>query len=70
MGINFYSLYTGNLEESRKYMMEFSQLAPVLMPVNWLSCGGDEFLVGRAGYLAGLLWLRSELGCEVRMFLM
>lgn len=55
----------GNMEECKKYISEFSQLASALIPVNWLSCGGDEFLVGRAGYLAGLLWLQSELGCNV-----
>lgn len=27
----------------------------------FLKCGGDEFFVGRAGYLAGALWLTREL---------
>ncbi|XP_038211110.1 lanC-like protein 3 [Zerene cesonia] len=27
----------------------------------FLKCGGDEFFVGRAGYLAGALWLSREL---------
>lgn len=55
----------GNAEESKKYVSEYAHLAAVVTPVNWLSCGGDELLVGRAGYLSGVLWLRSELGCEV-----
>ncbi|XP_047502916.1 lanC-like protein 3 [Penaeus chinensis] len=54
-----------NAEECKKCLSEFAQLAPVVTPVNWLSCGGDEFLVGRAGYLAGVLWLQSELQCNV-----
>ncbi|XP_068244503.1 lanC-like protein 3 [Palaemon carinicauda] len=55
----------GNSGKSQEYLSEFAKLAAVITPKNWLSCGGDELLVGRAGYLSGLLWLRSELGCEV-----
>ncbi|XP_069178078.1 lanC-like protein 3 [Procambarus clarkii] len=55
----------GNMKESEKYISEFSQLAAILTPLNWYSRGGDEFLVGRSGYLAGVLWLRSELNHDV-----
>ncbi|KAG7177833.1 LanC-like protein 3-like [Homarus americanus] len=55
----------GNMKESEKYASEFSHLAAHLIPVNWYSHGGDEFLVGRAGYLAGLIWLQSELKRDI-----
>ncbi|XP_063841305.1 lanC-like protein 3 homolog [Scylla paramamosain] len=55
----------GNMEESKAYLDKFTALAPILIPVDWLSCGGDEFLVGRAGYLAGVLWLRAKLGGKI-----
>lgn len=58
-------LCAGNMEESKLYLDKFIGLAPILTPVDWLSCGGDEFLVGRAGYLAGVLWLRAKLGLKV-----
>lgn len=35
------------------------------MPVDFLSCGGDEFLVGRAGYIGGALWLQKVFGTPV-----
>jgi len=31
-------------------------------PLNFLHCGGDELLVGRAGYLSGVLWLEKVFG--------
>lgn len=31
-------------------------------PLNFLRCGGDELLVGRAGYLSGVLWLEKVFG--------
>lgn len=31
----------------------------------FLKCGGDEFFVGRAGFLAGALWLQRELKTQV-----
>jgi len=37
----------------RNCLQEFQKPDP-------LRCGSDEMLVGRAGYLAGALWLRSE----------
>lgn len=32
---------------------------------NFLKCGGDEFFVGRSGYLAGALWMTSEMKTQV-----
>ncbi|MPC96121.1 LanC-like protein 3 [Portunus trituberculatus] len=58
------------MEESKAYLNKFTALAPILIPVDWLSCGGDEFLVGRAGYLAGVLWLRTKLGGKVAAFIL
>ncbi|XP_069958908.1 lanC-like protein 3 isoform X2 [Cherax quadricarinatus] len=55
----------GNIKESEKYVSEFKHLAATITPVNWFSRGGDEFLVGRSGYLAGALWLHSELNQDV-----
>ncbi|XP_053614192.1 lanC-like protein 3 [Plodia interpunctella] len=31
----------------------------------FLKCGGDEFFVGRAGYIAGALWINRELQAQV-----
>lgn len=55
----------GNEAESAKLLEEFSSIAPLLLPVNWLQCGGDELLVGRAGYLSGVIWLQSQLKCQI-----
>lgn len=55
----------GNLEDSKIYLNKFIGLAHIVTPIEWLSCGGDEFLVGRAGYLEGVLWLRAKLGEKV-----
>lgn len=35
------------------------------MNPKFLKCGGDELFVGRAGYLAGALWLQRELQTQV-----
>lgn len=55
----------GNLEDSKIYLNKFIGLAHIVTPIEWLSCGGDEFLVGRAGYLEGVLWLRAKLGAKI-----
>ncbi|GAB6031012.1 LanC-like protein 3 [Chamberlinius hualienensis] len=44
---------------------KFAKAATHLMPVNFLSCGGDELLVGRAGYLSGVLALRQYLNIDI-----
>ena len=37
----------------------------ICLPINFLSCGSDEMLVGRAGYLSGALWINQEIGSPV-----
>lgn len=62
---SFCLMCAGNLEDSKIYLNKFIGLAHIVTPIEWLSCGGDEFLVGRAGYLEGVLWLRAKLGVKV-----
>ncbi|GLH07166.1 LanC-like protein 3 homolog [Gryllus bimaculatus] len=52
----------GNKEAAEKYLRKYIKAADNCMPVHYLRCGGDELLVGRAGYLSGALWLEKELG--------
>ncbi|VVD03484.1 unnamed protein product [Leptidea sinapis] len=40
---------------------QFKSLYNQYLNPKFLKCGGDEFFVGRAGYLAGNLWLSREL---------
>lgn len=48
----------GNMEECQANLDKFAAIAEKLLPVDFLDCGGDEYLVGRAGYYAGILYLR------------
>lgn len=48
----------GNFKESLK---QYQSLFKLYLNPKFLKCGGDEFFVGRAGYLAGALWLTREL---------
>ena len=41
---------------------KYSALSSVCEPVNYLDCGSDELLVGRAGYLCGALLLNRKFG--------
>ncbi|XP_066998534.2 lanC-like protein 3 [Anabrus simplex] len=52
----------GDTQKSDRYLRTFIDAAAICKPVNFLRCGGDEFLVGRAGYLAGALWLKKIFG--------
>ena len=56
---------TGETEKSKQYIDKFISLHSMCKPVDFLSCGGDELLVGRAGYLCGALYLQQELGESV-----
>lgn len=40
-------------------------LSSICSPVDFLACGGDELLVGRAGFLCGALWLEKVFGAPV-----
>ncbi|XP_076048997.1 lanC-like protein 3 isoform X2 [Oratosquilla oratoria] len=55
----------GQIEASEEFVKEYAALVTMLKPLHWLPCGGDELLVGRAGYLCGVLWLRKELNNKV-----
>lgn len=52
----------GNKEAAEKYLKKYIKAGDNCTPVHYLRCGGDELLVGRAGYLSGALWLEKELG--------
>ena len=53
---------TGDTAKSEEYVKKFVSLHKMCKPVDFLACGGDELLVGRAGYLCGALYLQQELG--------
>ena len=55
----------GQASESKKYLDKFISLHEMCEPVDFLKCGGDEMLVGRAGYLCGVKFLRQNLNSEV-----
>ena len=54
-----------NSEKSQHYLDKFISLHKMCTPLNFLECGGDELLVGRAGYLCGVLYLQEHLGKDV-----
>ncbi|XP_059059084.1 lanC-like protein 3 [Achroia grisella] len=43
----------------------YKSLYSLYLNPKFLKCGGDEFFVGRAGYLAGALWLTREIQTQV-----
>lgn len=55
----------GSKSQMDAMIQKYSDASKTFLPVNFLSCGGDELLVGRAGYLSGILSLRKALGVEV-----
>ena len=55
----------GDAAQSGEYVAKFIALHKMCKPVDFLACGGDELLVGRAGYLCGALYLQQELGASV-----
>lgn len=48
-------------EHSAEMLKIYKSLYSHYMNPKFLKCGGDEFFVGRAGYLAGILWMSREL---------
>ncbi|CAK1550721.1 unnamed protein product [Leptosia nina] len=42
-------------------LKQYKSLYSLYLSPKFLKCGGDEFFVGRAGYLAGSLWISREL---------
>ena len=57
-----YFARTGDSAKKERYLEKFIGLHTMCKPVDFLACGGDELLVGRAGYLCGALWLHQQLG--------
>uniref|UniRef100_A0A914XB79 LanC-like protein 3 homolog n=1 Tax=Plectus sambesii TaxID=2011161 RepID=A0A914XB79_9BILA len=52
-------------EGSRQMVERYAACADSILPLDYLPKGGDEILVGRAGYLFGLLNLRLKLNTAV-----
>ncbi|KAF4525896.1 hypothetical protein B566_EDAN013145 [Ephemera danica] len=49
----------GDNHQAEQYLRMYADCAANCKPINFLSFGGDELFVGRAGYLFGLLWLQN-----------
>ncbi|KAJ8717086.1 hypothetical protein PYW08_005485 [Mythimna loreyi] len=52
-------------ENSAEMLKTYKSLYTQFLNPKFLKCGGDEFFVGRAGYLAGALWMTRELKTPV-----
>ena len=52
----------GDKKKCEEQNKRYRALSSMCLPVNYLGCGSDEFLVGRAGYLYGALLLNKEFG--------
>ncbi|XP_069125647.1 lanC-like protein 3 [Argopecten irradians] len=55
----------GNESRSRKIAEKFASLADCARPIAFYRYGSDELLIGRAGYLSGVLALYQKLGYKV-----
>lgn len=55
----------GKDKDSDGYVERYASLADDCLERDYLGCGSDEILVGRAGYLAGVLFLQKVLGKQV-----
>ncbi|KAJ1528766.1 hypothetical protein ONE63_007153 [Megalurothrips usitatus] len=55
----------GNISEAQHFCQLYKSLSSLCIPVDFLPCGGDELLVGRAGYLCGALWLHKVFGTPI-----
>ncbi|CAG0880357.1 unnamed protein product [Cyprideis torosa] len=56
--------HLGDRETAGRRLREFQKGATACLPIDYFRHGGDEMLVGRAGYLLGCRWLASQLGQE------
>ena len=52
----------GQKDTTNELNKKYRALAAVCQPIDYLGCGSDEFLVGRAGYLAGAIELKRIFG--------
>ncbi|XP_013162915.1 PREDICTED: lanC-like protein 3 [Papilio xuthus] len=52
-------------ERYTDFIKNYKALYNQYLNPKFLKCGGDEFFVGRAGYLAGALWMHKELHIPV-----
>nr|XP_026491888.1 lanC-like protein 3 [Vanessa tameamea] len=48
-----------------EYVKAYKSLYNYYLNPKFLKCGGDEFFVGRAGYLAGALWISREIKTQI-----
>ncbi len=48
----------GDKDKTKEMSEKYGRLSEVVLPLDYLPKGSDEMLVGRAGYLCGLLNLR------------
>ncbi|GIY88586.1 lanC-like protein 3 homolog [Caerostris extrusa] len=55
----------GDDEEMQEYLNQYNALAEECIDRDYLGCGSDELLVGRAGYLCGVLFLEKVFGEKV-----
>ena len=56
---------TSHTDVSEKFLYKYAAIADVCKQIDFLTCGSDEFFVGRAGYLCGALNLNQKLGKQV-----
>lgn len=59
----------GMVQQRDEMIKRYMAAAVICQPMNFLSCGGDELLVGRAGYLCGCIMLNKFIGGNVSFYL-
>ncbi|XP_033221745.1 lanC-like protein 3 homolog isoform X1 [Belonocnema kinseyi] len=59
------SAASGNADQVSKLSKRYLDFSDRYKKIDFLSCGSDEFFVGRTGYLFGALWLNRRLGKTV-----
>lgn len=57
---------TNQQEESKKYQAFYYDAASTCKITNYLHCGSDELFLGRAGYVAGALWMAKETSTDIK----
>lgn len=55
----------GDKERSRCHFDMYTQFAAHIKAADYVKFGGDEFLVGRAGYMAGIIWAERQIGRQI-----